>query len=58
MVTCDDVTSWFKLELNYQKLNKAYKNRKFVYVSSTNVNMPQEQEQQFLTMKSNQLLIL
>lgn len=45
----DDVTSWFKLELDFQKLNQKYKSRKFVYVSQTKVRMPEEQEQQFLT---------
>lgn len=45
----DGVTSWFKLELDYKKLNKKYKNRSFIYTSQTNVSMPEEEEQQFLT---------
>lgn len=47
--TGDSPVSWFKLELDYVKLNKDYKNKKFVFRSVTNVSMPEEEEQLFET---------
>lgn len=43
------VTSWFKFQMDYSKLNQSYKNKKFVYVSRTNVKFTGEEEQLFQT---------